>query len=104
MLSGFYRFAISRGHAEASPLPQALPKLPPAEYEDRLRETFLKIVPQYFESAATVGVALTGGLDTRMLMAGRPPEMCNQTCYTFTGPTGRTLLPLAVGPAVSPRL
>lgn len=70
---------------------EALPKLPPTEYEDRLRQTFLKIVPRYFESATTVGVALTGGLDTRMLMAGRPPEMCNQTCYTFTGPTGRTM-------------
>jgi asparagine synthase (glutamine-hydrolysing) len=70
---------------------EALPKLPQDVYEKKLRETFLRIVPRYFESDTTVGVALTGGLDTRMIMACRPPEMRNQTCYTFTGPTGRTL-------------
>ena len=31
VLSGFYRFAISRGHAKASPLPTAVPKLPPQQ-------------------------------------------------------------------------
>ena len=31
VLSGFYRFAISRGHVEQSPLPQGLPKLPPQQ-------------------------------------------------------------------------
>jgi integrase/recombinase XerD len=31
VLSGFYRFAISRGHVEESPLPQSLPKLPPQQ-------------------------------------------------------------------------
>ncbi len=70
---------------------EALPKLSPADYESTLRETFLRIVPRYFESNSTVGVALTGGLDTRMIMACRPSAMRNQTCYTFTGPTGRTL-------------
>ena len=29
ILSGFYRFAISRGHAQSSPLPDNVPKLPP---------------------------------------------------------------------------
>lgn len=29
ILSGFYRFAISRGHAQSSPLPANVPKLPP---------------------------------------------------------------------------
>ena len=28
ILSGFYRFAISRGHAQSSPLPANVPKLP----------------------------------------------------------------------------
>jgi site-specific recombinase XerD len=31
VLSGFYRFAISRGHVSASPLPTSLPKLPPPQ-------------------------------------------------------------------------
>ena len=29
ILSGFYRFAITRGHAQSSPLPPNIPKLPP---------------------------------------------------------------------------
>ena len=70
---------------------ESLPKLSQEEYEKTLRETFLRVAPRYFESKSTVGVALTGGLDTRMIMACRPPEMRNQTCYTFTGPAGRTL-------------
>lgn len=31
VLSGFYRFAISRGHAAFSPLPTTIPKLPPQQ-------------------------------------------------------------------------
>lgn len=31
ILSGFYKFAISRGHAESSPLPANVPKLPPQQ-------------------------------------------------------------------------
>ena len=31
ILSGFYRFAISRGHTESSPLPANVPKLPPQQ-------------------------------------------------------------------------
>jgi len=70
---------------------EALPKLPPEIYEAKLRETFLSIAPRYFGGEAKVGVALTGGLDTRMIMAARPPGNHNQVCYTFTGPRGRTL-------------
>ena len=31
ILSGFYKFAISRGHADSSPLPGNVPKLPPQQ-------------------------------------------------------------------------
>lgn len=31
VLSGFYRFAVSRGHAASSPLPATIPKLPPQQ-------------------------------------------------------------------------
>jgi integrase/recombinase XerD len=31
VLSGFYRFAINRGHVQSSPLPTSLPKLPPQQ-------------------------------------------------------------------------
>ncbi|MEY4916998.1 MAG: hypothetical protein RL616_911 [Verrucomicrobiota bacterium] len=70
---------------------ESLPKLAEDVYEKTLRATFLKIAPKYFEHDAKLGVALTGGLDTRMVMACRPPENQNQICYTFTGPAGRTM-------------
>ena len=90
--AGHLKMEIAAAKSYFSPsIWEALPKLSPADYENTLRETFLRIVPRYFESSSTMGVALTGGLDTRMIMACRPPGMRNQTCYTFTGPTGRTL-------------
>jgi asparagine synthase (glutamine-hydrolysing) len=67
------------------------PKLEAEDYEARLRETFLRIAPKYFAHDTKVGVALTGGLDTRMLLAARPPGNHDQTCYTFTGPEGKTM-------------
>jgi integrase/recombinase XerD len=45
ILSGFYKFAISRGHADSSPLPGHVPKLPPQQSPyvysiDELRRLF----------------------------------------------------------------
>ena len=70
---------------------EALPELAPADYEAALRATFLRIAPRYFEAETKVGIALTGGLDTRMIMAARPAENRNQVTYTFTGPDGKTM-------------
>ena len=42
-------------------------------------------------SASGNGIALTGGLDTRMIMACRPQNTGDQTCYTFAGERGETL-------------
>ena len=70
---------------------EALPELPAAEYEARLQETFRRIVPRHFEAESNIGVALTGGLDTRMIMACRPPAGSRPATYTFSGTSGRTL-------------
>ena len=70
---------------------EALPELPLAEYEGRLQETFRRIVPRHFEAASNIGVALTGGLDTRMIMACRPAAGNPPATYTFSGASGHTL-------------
>lgn len=70
---------------------EALPKLSAADYEEQFRATFQKIIPRYFQSDSKLGIALTGGLDTRMLMACHPHDAARETSYTFTGPEGRTL-------------
>ena len=64
---------------------EQLPRLNADEFYAKLKETFSRIVPKYFQGRQQVGVSLTGGLDGRMIMAcghkhGTLP------CYTFGGP------------------
>ena len=68
-----------------------LPQLAPNEFESRFQETFKRILPRYFETPSKIGVALTGGLDTRMIMACRPQNNGHTTSYTFSGANGQTL-------------
>jgi asparagine synthase (glutamine-hydrolysing) len=55
------------------------------EYYERLKETFARILPKYFQGTRQVAMSLTGGLDGRMMMAwaGFPPGTL--PCYTFNG-------------------
>jgi asparagine synthase (glutamine-hydrolysing) len=66
----------------------------PLTGEDFLAEfaaTFERILPRYSEHEESVGIALTGGLDTRMVMACLPETETMHPCYTFVGETGLTL-------------
>ncbi len=69
---------------------ESQPQLAAKEFENRFQETFKRILPRYFE-APKIGIALTGGLDTRMIMACRPQNNGHTTSYTFTGDNGQTL-------------
>src|SRR4029077_4562913 len=42
------------------------------------------------ESRSRIGISLTGGLDTRMIMACQPAPAKNSVCYTFSGEKGLT--------------
>jgi len=97
MLPGGSLWKFADGHCERgtyfSPAAwEAQPRLTAEAYETKFSETFKKILPHYFASAPNVGIALTGGLDTRMIMACRPQSPRNQTCYTFAGTAGDTIL------------
>lgn len=70
---------------------ESQPRLTAEEFEGRFQETFKRILPRYFEAPSKIGVALTGGLDTRMIMACRPQNNGHTTSYTFTGANGQTL-------------
>ena len=73
---------------------ESLPELTAEEYEAQFAATFKKILPRYFESpevAAPVGMALTGGFDTRMILACRPELAVKPVCYTFSGAGKKTL-------------
>jgi len=56
-----------------------------------LQETFTSVLPRYFQSESKLGVALTGGLDTRVIMSCRPESAQEAVCYTYAGTSGETL-------------
>ena len=70
---------------------EAQPVLTAERFESEFQETFKRILPRYFESESKMGVSLTGGLDTRMIMACRPDSARDIVCYTFSGEKGLTL-------------
>ena len=57
--------------------------LQPEEYYARLRDAFVGSLPRYFSGPERVGVSLTGGLDTRIIMAWRKAAPGTLPCYTF---------------------
>jgi len=70
---------------------ESQPQLSAEDFEGKFQETFKTILPRYFSTDSKIGIALTGGLDTRMIMACRPQNSPSQTTYTFAGKSGETL-------------
>jgi len=70
---------------------EAQPSLSVEDFEWKFEETFKRVLPRYFGSESLIGIALTGGLDTRMIMACLPPAHQGFVSYTFTGPERETL-------------
>jgi asparagine synthase (glutamine-hydrolysing) len=52
-------------------------------YYNQLRDAFTTSLPHYFKGREKVGVSLTGGLDTRIIMAWRKAPAGSLPCYTF---------------------
>jgi asparagine synthase (glutamine-hydrolysing) len=65
--------------------------LPEMEFERQFEETFNRILPRYLEARPATGISLTGGLDTRMILACRAKSSKDLIAYTFTGPRQMTL-------------
>src|SRR5436190_21276014 len=61
------------------------------EFENEVSETFQRILPRYLASEEGLGISLTGGLDTRMIMACLRTNAAKAICYTFSGQAGDTL-------------
>ena len=59
--------------------------LDPTDYYKELRDVFTRNLPRYFSGPQRIAMSLTGGLDTRMIMAWRKPEPGSLPCYTFGG-------------------
>jgi asparagine synthase (glutamine-hydrolysing) len=59
--------------------------LEPEAYYRELREAFTRNLPRYFNGPERIGMSLTGGLDTRMIMAWCKAAPQSIPCYTFGG-------------------
>jgi len=70
---------------------EAQSELPAASFEARFQETFKSILPRYFESDTRVGISLTAGLDTRMIMSCLPGHIESPVCYTYAEADNETL-------------
>jgi len=59
--------------------------LDPEAYYAELREVFSRNLPRYFSGQQRIGLSLTGGLDSRMIMAWWKVSPGSIPCYTFRG-------------------
>jgi asparagine synthase (glutamine-hydrolysing) len=59
--------------------------LPPEDFHREIRHVFSSSVRRHFNGRERVGMSLTGGLDTRMIMAWHKPAPGSLPCYTFGG-------------------
>jgi len=75
------------------------PPLSPEHFVEKLETTFQMILPRYF-TGSPVGIGLTGGLDTRLIMACRNPEPGELPCYTFGG-SYRDIFDVRLAPKVA---
>lgn len=64
---------------------EAQPALDPDTYYRELREVFSQNLPRYFAGRQRVAMSLTGGLDTRAIMAWYKGPEGSLPCYTFGG-------------------
>ena len=59
--------------------------LEPESYYRELRDVFSRNLPRYFAGRERIGMTLTGGMDTRVIMAWQKFSPGTLPCYTFGG-------------------
>src|SRR6266566_9718700 len=70
---------------------ESQPILTAEAFQSTFQETFKRILPRYLESDSKIGISLTAGLDSRMIMACLPQTGQKPICYTFSGEKRDTL-------------
>jgi asparagine synthase (glutamine-hydrolysing) len=61
------------------------PRLDENDYSEMFLQVFPGALERYFQGPRTVGISLTGGIDTRMIMAWASSLPFKRPCYTFSG-------------------
>ena len=70
---------------------ESQPPLTASAFQAEFQKTFAQILPRYFQSDSDIGISLTAGLDTRMIMTCRPETAHRVVSYTFAGREEDTL-------------
>lgn len=60
------------------------------KFQERFDAVMARITPSYMEGSEKVGLSLTAGLDTRVILAGASAAAKPMPCYTFGGLWGET--------------
>src|SRR5438132_4993491 len=64
---------------------ESQPELSESDFYEKLKETWTRIIPKYFRGKQPVGLSLTGGVDSRMILAWAPRPPGSLPCYTWGG-------------------
>jgi asparagine synthase (glutamine-hydrolysing) len=89
-----WRFEAGRLHKDRYFEPSAWEHAQPLDedtFERRFCEAFKEKLAKYLVADGGVGISITGGLDTRMIMACLPKDGVKAICYTYAGREGETL-------------
>lgn len=80
---------------------EALPELSEAGFESAFSDAFGHVLPAYLHSDQPVGLSLTGGLDTRMIVASMPRSASPAVAYTYAEAGRDALLDLRIARRVA---
>ena len=80
---------------------ERLPTLPAPEFEARFASTFRDLLPSYLRDEQPVALSLTGGLDTRMIVACSPPALIPALAYTYAAEGSDNLLDLRIAQRIA---
>lgn len=60
-------------------------RLNEADYYEQLKDTWKRVLPKYLPQNERAGLSLTGGVDSRMILAWASHDPGALPCYTFSG-------------------
>ncbi len=61
------------------------PELGGSEFYEKLKATWTRVLSKYFLGKQSIGLSLTGGVDSRMILAWAPRPPGTLPCYTWGG-------------------
>ena len=64
---------------------ESQPELSESDFYEKLKETWTRVLPRYFIGKQSIGLSLTGGVDSRMILAWAPRSPGTLPCYTWGG-------------------